>query len=111
MKTSIKVRWQFEGFHRYPEAPEEVKFLRDLHRHMFKCTAKIQVFNDDREIEFFMLQKELKTEFNSVHCNHLSCEAIARRVARYLREHYPNRSIEVEVSEDGENSSIVESSV
>lgn len=111
MKASIKVRWEFEGFHQYPDAPEEVKFLRDMHRHMFKCTAKVQVFHDDREIEFFLLQRELKNKFNSVFCNELSCEAIARCIASYLREHYPNRGLEVEVSEDGENSSIVESAI
>ena len=33
--TSIIVRTQFEGFHKYVHAPDEVSYLRQLHRHIF----------------------------------------------------------------------------
>lgn len=108
MKSSIKVKWQFAGFHCYPDAPENVSFLKDKHRHLFKCTAKIEVFHDDRELEFFTVQEQLSGLFNGVSSSGMSCEMIARNICTYISHEYFGRDIEVEVSEDGENSSIVE---
>ena len=31
----IRVRTTFEGFHCWPSAPNEVAFLRNVHRHLF----------------------------------------------------------------------------
>ncbi len=109
MKKSIIVRWQFEGFHCYPNAPKEVEFLKLEHRHLFKCSAKIQVKHDDRELEFFLVQRELKNVFGDGKWNHKSCEMIGCEIAEYIIIKYGGgRSVEVEVSEDGENSAIVE---
>jgi len=85
-----------------------VSFLRHVHRHLFKCSAKIEVFHDDRELEFFIVQCKLKSIFNNVSSNYMSCEMISHEIIKYLQQEYPNRSITAEVSEDGENSSIVE---
>ena len=108
MKTFICVRWQFEGFHSYPSAPGEVAFLKNVHRHLFKCSAKIEVFHDDRELEFFIVQRKLRSIFDNVGSDSMSCEMIANKVVSYVLDTYPGRSVTVEVSEDGENSSIVE---
>ena len=48
MKTSIKIRTQFEFVHCWKDAPEEVQFLRYLHRHDFLVSCEIEVFPNDR---------------------------------------------------------------
>ena len=108
MKTSIIVRWQFEGFHAYEKAPDEVKFLSTTHRHLFKCSAQIQVHHNDRELEFFIVQRKLKLEFGDGQFNNMSCETIAHKIYQFLFSLYGIRSYKIEVSEDGENSSVVE---
>lgn len=109
IKTSIIVRWQFEGFHFYPDAPPEVEFLKSSHRHLFKCSAKIEVFDDDRELEFFIVQRKLKKKFGDGGQRNRSCEMIAKEIAYFIQKNYgKHRPIEVEVSEDGENSAVVE---
>lgn len=109
MKTSIVVRWQFEGFHFYPHAPADVRFLRETHRHLFKCSLKIEVRHDNRELEFFMVQRDLKKKFNDGMMDNKSCEMIAKEIVLFAQQEYGAlRDITVEVSEDGENSAIVE---
>ena len=109
MTTYIKVKWQFEGFHTYINAPEEVSFLKYKHRHLFKCSAQIQVFHDERELEFIIVQRKLKSVFNDGNMSNKSCETIAKEIIKYLIDQYgDNRKVVVEVSEDGENSSIVD---
>lgn len=107
-KTRIKVRWQFEGFHYYGAAPSEVDFLKFNHRHLFKCSAVIDVYHSDRELEFFIVQRNLKQRFGDGAQNGKSCEMIAHEVIDYLIGLYGDRYIEVEISEDGENSALVE---
>lgn len=107
-KTTIKVRWQFEGFHYYGQAPEEVSFLKEKHRHLFKCSAEIEVTHNDRELEFFLIQRKLKQRFQDGSHDFKSCEMIAHDVVDYLIGLYGDRWVEVEISEDGENSALVE---
>ena len=47
VKKSIWVTFQKEGIHKYPDAPDEVDFLRYPHRHMFHFKVQIEVYNDD----------------------------------------------------------------
>ena len=53
----IWVTFQKEGIHKYPDAPEGVEFLKYPHRHMFKFRVAIQVFHDDRELEFILFKR------------------------------------------------------
>lgn len=105
MKKYIVISWDFIGFHRWQQAPDEVSFLRDLHRHKFICSAKVQVFHNERDIEFFTLQNLLKS-IEWLNQENDSCEAIAERILIFLQERYPNREIETSVSEDAENKAI-----
>jgi len=113
LKSFIKVRTQFEGFHFYPNAGEidpRIKFLEEEHRHMFKVEVKISVTHDDRELEFFLVKWALNDFIDSGKMNHMSCEMIARRI---IEEHLipsygDDRYYEVVVSEDGESDGIVE---
>lgn len=119
---SIVVRTQFEGLHRWAEAPESVAFLRAYHRHIFSIKVKIAVAHADRAIEFFTVLQKVRAALNdfrmSSHCSivpgsnflvrfDLSCEALAA----YLGDSLLDRDlpvVSVEVSEDGENSGLVE---
>ena len=43
VKKNIWVTFQKEGIHKYPDAPDEVDFLRYPHRHMFHFKVQIEV--------------------------------------------------------------------
>ena len=58
-KKYIWVTYQKEGIHRYPDAPNGVEFLRYPQRHMFHFKGQIDVFHDDRDIEFILFMREL----------------------------------------------------
>ena len=45
-KIFVVVKTEFEGFHSWEDAPDEVSFLRNLHRHIFHVTAKWKVNHD-----------------------------------------------------------------
>jgi hypothetical protein len=107
--TQIEVKTQFEGIHKYPNAPEEVAFLRYPHRHLFHVSVTIDVFHDDRELEFFIFQHQI-SDYIKVRgdtLNYRSCEMISKELLEHVMEMYPGRSIEVRVFEDGENGSVV----
>lgn len=108
MKKSIEVTWQFEGQHCWPSAPEEVAFLRNLHRHIFHCRVQLEVYHEDREVEFILLKREMESRTLDWLCNESdSCEHMATRILDYLQKRYPYRRAKVWVSEDGENAAII----
>ena len=54
---NIWVTFQKAGFHKYPAASidpalEDVSYLGNRHRHLFKFNIQIEIFHNDREIEF-----------------------------------------------------------
>ena len=109
----IKVKFTQEGLHQFNGAPEEVKYLRNAHRHLFHISVKIEVFHNDRELEFLMVMHDIK---NYVQYKYLqdeyiiinSCEMLAEDILGYVNKMYGQRYCEVEVSEDNENSAIVD---
>lgn len=106
----IKVKTQFEGFHKYANAPEKVKFLRERHRHMFGVSVKMEVTESNRELEYFLVLEDVKflvKKYLKQTTETDSCEMIAEFFLDYLETKYKNRMIEVEISEDNENSGIV----
>lgn len=110
----ITVRGQYEGWHEYENAPEPVAFLRSEHRHMFHWEATIEVFHDDRELEFFLVKLELEREIqyfiNQTRRKGLgSCEMQAQRYLDFLIKKYGTwRYVKVSVSEDGESDGTTE---
>lgn len=107
----ITVTGEYEGFHWYEDAPDEVAFLKNRHRHMFKWSAEISVDHDNRELEFFMVRFMLEREvlpYIKLQDNLGSCEQQAERILNGLIEAYGQRYYRVTVSEDGENSGSVE---
>lgn len=120
MQTIIFCKTQFEGMHCYPKAPREVAFLKVPHRHMFGIEVGLEVFNDDREVEFIMLKRNVEVFLNKhfdrcytgmcADLGTMSCEQIAKEIIGYLEECYckeTKRTITVTVDEDGENGATV----
>jgi len=110
----IWVTFQRKGLHRYPRAETDesladVKYLGSVHRHLFKFKVWIEVFHNDRDIEFHQFLNFLESLYESkLTLDYESCEMISNKLAREIREKYPNRNINIEVSEDGETGSYYE---
>lgn len=107
MERSIWVTFQKEGIHCYPDAPAGVEFLKHPHRHIFHFHVEVEVFHDDRDIEFILFKRELEAQFDGGLMDHRSCEMLAVEVINYVAVAYPGRWITATVSEDGENGGTV----
>lgn len=101
--TRILVRWQSPGFHNWPDAPAHRSYLADRHRHLFFFEVELDVFHDDRDIEFHDLQDWCReaTPANYEY-GAMSCEAIARNVLTQIEQRWPGRHPMVSVLEDNE---------
>lgn len=123
-KRQIWVTFQKEGVHMYPGADtdpklatgdwDDVSFLGVPHRHIFHFRVDIDVFHDDRDIEFIQFKRWLQrlyTEVDSstpvLQLNHKSCEMIADELAQQIHEKYPNRNFKISVAEDNENGAVL----
>ena len=107
-RTEIKVSFQKEGIHKYPGAKDlpGVEFLQYPHRHIFHFKVAIEVFHDDRDIEFIQFKRWLESLYakgGTLELNHRSCEMIGEELANQIHTRYPNRSITISVAEDNEN--------
>ena len=107
MFTTIWVTFQKEGIHCYPAAKDlkGVEFLQHPHRHIFHFEVELEVFHDDRDVEFILFKRELEALYSEdiLKMDHKSCEMLASDIVHYIIEEYPERAITVSVSEDGEN--------
>lgn len=101
----IWVTFQKEGIHKYPDAPDGVEFLKYPHRHIFHFRVELEVFHDDRDVEFILLKRELEGLYNkgTLQLDYKSCEMMADDLFEYIEKEYPDRDVIIEVSEDGEN--------
>jgi hypothetical protein len=116
--TNIWVRFQKEGIHKYPAALEDpklatgdeydVSFLGYPHRHMFHFNVEIEVFHNDRDIEFIQFKRWLEKLYaeGTLQLDYKSCEMIADDLATVINSKYPNRKLTITVSEDNENGAI-----
>lgn len=96
-----------EFIHRYIDAPDEVYYLRYPHRHLAHIKVTIEVYHNDRELEFILVKHELQAYMKTLVSqlgDNCSCEMFADMLLSYLQEHYgTNRDIEIVVNEDNEN--------
>jgi hypothetical protein len=118
-KRMIWVTFQREGIHKYPGADTDpklatgdeydVSFLGYPHRHIFHFKVAIQVFHNDRDIEFIQFKRWLENSFRDgvMKLDHKSCEMISDELYMYIANRYPDRDIEITVSEDGENGATI----
>lgn len=110
IKKKIWITFQKEGIHCYPAAGTDpnlkgVAFLANPHRHMFHFKVYLEVFHDDRDVEFILLKRELEGLYGSgtLKLDFMSCEMIAEELLAYLKNQYPGRDATIVVSEDDEN--------
>jgi len=110
----IWVKFQHEGIHRYEAALTDpnladVKFLGHDHRHIFHFKVAIEVFHDDRDIEFIQFKRWLMDLYNgALEFDHQSCEMLADNLSKKIQRKYPGRKLIIDVSEDDENGVTVE---
>jgi hypothetical protein len=112
-KRMIFVTFQREGIHCYPAAATDpnladVSFLASPHRHMFHFNVAIQVFHNDRDLEFIQFKRWLDNLYTGVlELNRKSCEMISDDLYEQIASRYPDRDIAITVSEDGENGATI----
>lgn len=121
-KRMIWVKFQKEGIHKYPAALDDpklatgdeydVSFLGYPHRHTFHFRVEIEVFHDDRDIEFIQFKRWLESLYGDadsvLQLDYKSCEMIADDLYAQINEKYPGRAVTIDVSEDGENGAMIE---
>jgi len=105
----IWVTFQKAGFHRYPAAGEDprlqdVSYLASKHRHLFKFRVEIEIFHNDRELEFHQVLNYCESLYKENHLDidYKSVEMLADDLYIQLVAKYPGRFMAIEVSEDGE---------
>ena len=115
-QRQIWITWQREGIHKYPAALTDpnladVEFLGYPHRHIFHFRVWIDVFHNDRDLEFIQFKRWCESLYNSnnsvLSLDHKSCEMMADDLYIQIAQRYPGRVIHIEVSEDGENGALI----
>ena len=116
---TIFVRFQKEGIHKYPAAATDpllatgdeydVSFLATPHRHIFHFEVSIEVFHNDRDIEFIQFKRWLEKQYSQgiLELNYKSCEMISDDLYEVIATRYPDRNIAIQVSEDNENGATI----
>ena len=104
----IWVTFRKEGIHKYPAAATDpmlatgdeydVSFLGVPHRHIFHFRVWIDVFHNDRDIEFIQFKRWLENLYagGTLELNYLQ-----------IASKYPDRAVWIEVAEDGENGALI----
>jgi hypothetical protein len=128
-ERKVWVTFQKEGIHKYPAAltdpalatgdEYDVSFLGYPHRHIFHFRVWIDVFHNDRDIEFIQFKRWLENLFRPKHTDnnnntdsvlsldYKSCEMIADDIYIQIAQRYPDRAVWIEVSEDNENGCLI----
>ena len=118
-KRMIFVTFQKEGIHKYPAAATDpslatgdeydVSFLATPHRHIFHFNVAIEVFHNDRDIEFIQFKRWLLNLYSqgTLELDYKSCEMLSDALYYQIAARYPNRDVEITVSEDGENGATI----
>jgi len=120
-ERKIWVTFRREGIHCYPAAATDpklntageydVSFLASPHRHIFHFRVWIDVFHNDRDIEFIQFKRWLESLYNGqssvLELDWKSCEMIADDLYLQIAGRYPGRAVWIEVAEDGENGCLI----
>lgn len=118
-RRMIWVTFQREGVHKYPGADtdpklatgawDDVSFLGVAHRHIFHFRIGIQVFHNDRDIEFIQFKRWLERLYQgTLQLDYKSCEMIADDLYIHIADRYPGRDVTISVAEDNENGCEIE---
>jgi hypothetical protein len=118
-ERKIWITFRREGIHRYPAAATDpalctageydVSFLANAHRHIFHFRIWIDVFHNDRDIEFIQFKRWLESLYSKdiLELDFKSCEMIADDLYIQVAGRYPGRAVWIEVAEDGENGCLI----
>ena len=118
-ERKIWVTFRKEGIHKYPAAATDptlatgdeydVSFLGVPHRHIFHFRVWIDVFHNDRDVEFIQFKRWLENLYrdSTLSLDFKSCEMIADDLYTQINTKYPDRSVWSEVAEDGENGALI----
>jgi hypothetical protein len=120
-ERKIWVTFRREGIHCYPAAATDpklntageydVSFLASPHRHIFHFRVWIDVFHNDRDIEFIQFKRWLDSLYSGqssvLELDWKSCEMIADDLYLQIAGRYPGRAVWIEVAEDGENGCLI----
>jgi len=119
-QRSVWVTFNKEGVHMYPGADtdpklatgdwDDVSFLGIPHRHIFHFRVRIEVFHNDRDIEFIQFKRWMQRLYDVegvLELNHKSCEMIADDLYNEISVKYPGRFVEISVAEDNENGCLI----
>ena len=120
-ERKIWVTFRKEGIHKYPAAATDptlatgdeydVSFLASPHRHIFHFRVWIDVFHNDRDVEFIQFKRWLEKLYHSdqgvLSLDYKSCEMIADDLYLQIAAKYPERAVWIEVAEDGENGALI----
>jgi hypothetical protein len=116
----IWVTFRKEGIHKYPAAATDpalatgdeydVSFLATAHRHIFHFRVWIDVWHNDRDIEFIQFKRWLENLYRdaTLSLDYKSCEMMADDLYDQIAARYPDRAIWIDVSEDGENGASIQ---
>ena len=111
----IWVTFTKEGIHKYPAALDDpklatgdeydVSFLGYPHRHTFHFKVSIEVFHNDRDIEFIQFKRWLENLYKEdvLALDYKSCEMIADDMYVQIAMKYPDGDVVISVAEDNEN--------
>jgi hypothetical protein len=120
-ERKIWITFRREGIHCYPAAATDprlntageydVSFLASPHRHIFHFRVWIDVFHNDRDIEFIQFKRWLESLYSGSNTvlalDWKSCEMIADDLYIQIAGRYPGRAVWIEVAEDGENGCLI----
>ena len=87
----------------------DVSFLATPHRHIFHFEVSIEVFHNDRDIEFIQFKRWLENQYSQgiLQLDYKSCEMISDDLYEVIATRYPDRNIAIQVSEDNENGATI----
>ena len=120
-ERKIWVTFRKEGIHKYPAAATDpalatgdeydVSFLGYPHRHIFHFRVWIDVYHNDRDIEFIQFKRWLENLYSgsgaTLSLDYKSCEMISDDLYLQIAAKYPGRSVWIEIAEDGENGALI----
>ena len=118
-QRQIWITFRKEGIHKYPAAltdpmlangdEYDVSFLGYPHRHIFHFRVWIDVWHNDRDIEFIQFKRWLESLYtnSTLQLDYQSCEMLAEALIVSIKDRYPGRDMEVKVFEDGENGAVL----
>ena len=110
----IWVKFDVVGFHAYHNAPKEVEYLQNVHRHRFNFKVGIAVTALDRDLEFHMVKRQLLLMLgktfpkygdsinNEYDFRGMSCETMGNKLFARIHAEWPTRDVQIEIDEDGE---------